>query len=219
MYLIVGAIIAVILILIIGVFYVQMQDTKKRVEKHKALMEHSRLIQSDFKQQAQILIDATIINSQQKQKLCYLANNFFVFQSVNDIGLKNLEKLTDYFSGIVTTAMSAELSERLIEIFANSANKVPTSARDFTASFYTSRATQILTVLKNDLDAYIKGDEPEEESAGDSTNQSGEASSSTNDDKSETSAADIEPVTPSEPTQAPHYPDNLEKLTQERRRN
>lgn len=164
MYFIVGGIIAVILLLIIGVFYVQMQDTKKRVAKQKALMEQSRLIQDDFKQQAQILIDATIINSQQKQKFCYLANNFFVFQPVNDVGVTNLQKLTDYFSAIVVQATTLEVTETLIEVFAMTANRVPSSARDFTSSFYMSNATKILTQLSNDVESIINGDfeEPEE---------------------------------------------------------
>lgn len=179
MYYVVGAIIAVILLLLIGVFYVQLQETKKRVAKQKALMEQTRVIQKEFKQQAQILMDATIINSQQKQKFCYLANNFFVFQSVSDIGVTNLQKMTDYFSSIVTHATSLEVSEMLVDIFSNAASRVPNSARDFTSTFYLSSATQLLSQLKNDINALANGDIENEETT---TEESTTAENDNNDE-------------------------------------
>ena len=194
MYFIVGAIIAVIVLLIVGVFYVQMQDTKKRVEKQKALMEQTRQIQKEFKQQAQTLVDTTIINIQQKQKFCYLANNFFVFQSVNDIGVANLQKLTDYFSTIVDQAANLELTETLSDVFAMAANKVPSSAREFTSTFYLSNATKILTQLRNDIDSIIEGDLQEDEAPNDETNIESKDEQESEDNTPETDDDDGEHV-------------------------
>ena len=157
-----SAIAAIIFILIVGMVYSQMQNSKKSADKHRSLLAESRELQNEFKLQLQFLIDAEIIDNLQKQRLAYLASNFFVFQTINDKNMTNMMTMTKYFTDITTKAMNIEMSDQLVSVFSQAASIIPTGATGFTPTFYSVNVTKMLMDLNQNIDRLMKGDYEEE---------------------------------------------------------
>lgn len=153
MLFIVGGILLVIFILIFAVTFTQLHQKKLQQEKLYAMSEKARRYKNTFKDQANKMSSLGLATPQIKHKYTSLANNFFVFQSVNEANLSFLKSLTDMFDKLMGTINSTPVSDDLIKVIEDTAEKIPVSARDFNSSFYANTAPKLISDLISNIEA------------------------------------------------------------------
>lgn len=153
MLFIVGGILLVIFILIFAVTFTQLHQKKLQQEKLYAMSEKARRYKNAFKDQASKMSSLGLATPQIKHKYTSLANNFFVFQSVNEANLSFLKSLTDMFDKLMETINSTPVSDDLIKVIEDTAEKIPVSARDFNSSFYANTAPKLISDLISNIEA------------------------------------------------------------------
>ena len=164
MLFIVGGILLVIFILIFAVTFSQLHQKKLQQERLYAMSERARRYKNAFKEQANKLSSLGLASPQIKHKYTSLANNFFVFQSINEANLTFLKSLTDMFNNLMETINSTPHSEELINVIEQTAEKIPTSARDFSSSFYANTAPKLISELISQIQAITPPENEEEAS-------------------------------------------------------
>lgn len=165
MLFIVGGILLVIFILIFAVTFSQLHEKKLQQERLYAMSEKARRYKNAFKDQADKLAGLGLATPQIKHKYTSLANNFFVFQSINDANLTFLKSLTDMFDKLMETISNTPVSDDLIRVIEETAEKIPVSARDFTSSFYANTAPKLISDLISTIEAIPAEEEIEETEA------------------------------------------------------
>lgn len=174
---VVGAIIFVIVLLIIGVSYSQMQDAKKEEEKQVSLGELARQTQNQYRDLAKTLTDSGLVSPQTRHKFSSISSNFFVFQSINESNITYLQSLTELFSTLIEVIENTPETEQLINEIELTAHKIPTQARDFTSEFYISIAPKLLSDLVkaieliNQMDSEQEGQETDSAAEAESENE------------------------------------------------
>lgn len=163
MYLVIGIVIVVLLVLIVGVSYLQMQDNKKHKAKIASMSEQSKKYQNQFKEQANKLVELELASTSTKQKFNLLSTNFFVFQTINESNLSYLESLLTLFSNLIELISHTPASDQLKEAIELSANKIPISAVDFSTSFYATKVPLILAELRKSVEGLAEIQEIDDE--------------------------------------------------------
>ena len=161
MFYIVGGILLVIIFLVIGVSFSQIQEKKRQQERIRAMAEKARRIKESFKQQANVLTADGLVSTQVKQKYTSLVNNFFVFQSINEKNIAYLQSFNELFSSCMSTVRDTPVSDELISLIEVTANQIPVSARDFNAGFYSGLAPKLISNLIESIENLES--EPEDE--------------------------------------------------------
>ena len=187
---VVGVILTVIILFIIGVSYSQVQDSKKQEEKQMSLNEQVRQIQNSFREQANKLSNEGLVTPQVRHKYTSIASNFFVFQSINESNLLYLQSLTDMFSTLMEVINNTAESEELINYLEETASKIPSQARDFTAHFYANQAPRLISELMKNIEAIGQDPEEEEEVKEGETQNGEEENAEQNDENTEQQQAE-----------------------------
>lgn len=149
----IAAITIPLLLLMFVTFFVFEHNRKKRLAQHKLAL--NGLI-SDLKQSYKLdvttLSEEGQLSNSQREKLYMIANNFFVYQAINEesVGLFeiSLKKLSHSFSsGISYIEQGGEVEDvqERVELFISN---LPTHARGFNGSFYQGSLTAINQLLE-----------------------------------------------------------------------
>lgn len=118
--------------------YTRLQEAKAQTQKLLTLNSTVRDIQHRFRDVVVGLFQKQIIDIHAKQKLLSLANNYFIYQTINQVNISHLVDITDTFMNTIAERTETEHcnDERLAELLATLADHIPTSTRSFNAEYY-----------------------------------------------------------------------------------
>lgn len=149
----IAAITIPLLLLMFIAFFIFEHNRKKRIAEHKVAL--NGLI-SDLKQSYKLdvttLSDEGQLSNSHREKLYMIANNFFIYQAINEenvalfeLSLKNLSQSYNSALAYITQGGNVEEVLERIELFIEN---LPSHNRGFNANFYQSSLTAINQLLK-----------------------------------------------------------------------
>ena len=140
--------------------------------------EQVREIQSTFKIKLDSLLELEVIEKKEKQRIYTIANNFFVFQPVNELNLKQLNQLLDNFMTTLGADIGSELEQfeesRLKAakpLLITFAMDLPLSARDYNPEFYNDKLPRLIFEFAEAVDNRLKLQQSLLEQEGESAEQ------------------------------------------------
>ncbi|WP_199609155.1 hypothetical protein [Flocculibacter collagenilyticus] len=137
-------IILIIFITLLTLNVIAKNKEKQKIAEHKAnLSRQVGEIRREYKTLLVQLVKTNIIDRHDEGKLYAIANNYFVFQPINEVNIKKFKQcidsiliafgLTSNVESLVQDQATMEVTKPLLVGFAL---KLPMGARNFTASFY-----------------------------------------------------------------------------------
>ena len=143
-------IVAMLLVLVGLLYYSRLKTERESTNKKSDLKAQVKELQSSFQESAKTLLIQQMITPAEKDKIYAIANNYFVFQPVNDDNLTHMESLLVQFSGIISQEMFA--GEAMVDAFKQRlkafAERLPGDARGYSRSFYREQLPGMLALLE-----------------------------------------------------------------------
>lgn len=143
-------IVAMLLVLVGLLYYSRLKTERESTNKKSDLKNQVKQLQSSFQESTKTLLIQQMITPAEKDKIYAIANNYFVFQPVNDDNLTHMESLLVQFSGIISQEMFA--GEAMVDAFKLRlkafAERLPAEPRGFSRSFYRDQLPGMLALLE-----------------------------------------------------------------------
>lgn len=177
-----ATLLVVAIVFIAIIIYSRYQELKLKELKQKRIAHNCRIRQREFRDLLQTIQKEGWLNPQQKQPLIMLANNYFVFQTVNEINCSHFYELMNKLDSAISKLKAAPfgIKEDLIEALNNVAQRLPKVPTQYNAQFYSDHAPKIVDNLNDKIDYTIKM-HAEAELTKDSSDSSGTLDTDIND--------------------------------------
>ena len=158
----------IVVLIVAIVIYKKTQHDKAVQENTQSLTNRVRQIQDGFKERVLVLVDAGLIDTQQRQKITAIANNFFVFQSINEENIFRLIELAESFIQGANShpSLIEQSDERLSELLATLAAHLPQDPRDFSENYYANTLPGLLFEFANQVTSLESAEQLESEADG-----------------------------------------------------
>lgn len=153
--------------IVIIAFYLinKKQKAIQALKDQQVSMHHSaKTLQQRFKEVVAKLSTKDLIGPETKRRLSAVANNYFVFQSINPINLKHFSDLVDLFTVAIEKYLDDhnEPTESFTELLVVLARHLPEDTRGYTADFYLNTAPGLFYDLSQQIEILANDAEPEQ---------------------------------------------------------
>lgn len=174
------AIISIVVALVIGLVSFAMiskQKAAKALEDKKAGMSNQISdIKGDLKSTLDRLTEKELLDKNQKHKLYSLANNYFVYQPINESSIVHLSGLVNQLVQMISLPEShvdegiePQRLSMFTNITTNFAKELPMETREYNSNFYHEELPRLLFDLSDLLDTAVIIDVNEVESEPEAT--------------------------------------------------
>jgi hypothetical protein len=128
----------IILIVTAVLMHRKLKEAKAQNARLLSLNQSARQLQEKHVNAVETLVQTGLIDTTIRKKFVSLGNNYFVFQSINEVNVAHFVEMTQLFSDTIVamTNASALDEEACTQVLQRLANKIPDNPRDFSAGFY-----------------------------------------------------------------------------------
>jgi hypothetical protein len=138
----------VLLTLIVAYFWTEAQRKKQKEQKKQAIVLQISTMKENFKLAINQLVADRVLSKRGQESIYRIANNFFVFQPVNEDNIyyceQVLERVVKALPQVNLEASNLERAQGVASIFVQA---LPASASGFTAHFYRHRLPELIAQL------------------------------------------------------------------------
>jgi len=141
-------VIPVFMTLVVIYFWVEARRKKEKEDKKQAIALQISTMKDDFKQQINQLVIDKVLSKRGRDSIYRIANNYFVFQPVNDDNIYYCEQVLDRVAKALPhvnlEGTNLERAQGIASIFVQA---LPSSSNGFSTHFYRQRLPELIAQL------------------------------------------------------------------------